>query len=70
MLIWNKMLADEQEFYHATDSYFGELKLGQAEWICPHCGQVIPRDKNVAINIKREGIRQFYTERLATSNAA
>lgn len=49
--------------------YFGELKLGQAEWICPHCGQSIPRDKNVAINIKREGVRQFYAERLAVSSS-
>ena len=40
--------------------YFGELKLGQDEWVCPHCGKVISRDKNAGINIKREGIRQFY----------
>jgi len=41
--------------------YFGELKLGQEEWVCPHCEKVIPRDKNAGINIKREGVRQFYT---------
>ena len=50
--------------------YFGELKLGQEEWVCPHCRKVIPRDKNAGINIKREGIRQFYADRAEASKPA
>ena len=43
--------------------YNGNLKLGEKEWKCPHCGRLVPRDKGAGINIKREGIRQFYAER-------
>lgn len=50
--------------------YFGGLELGQKEWVCPHCKKIIPRDKNAGINIKREGIRQFYAERTNPSSVA
>lgn len=50
--------------------YFGGLELGQKEWVCPHCKKIIPRDKNAGINIKREGIRQFYEEQESTSSVA
>lgn len=38
------------------------LKLGEEEWNCPHCGKIVSRNIGAAINIKREGLRQFYAE--------
>ena len=34
-----------------------ELKLSDRQWICPHCGEVIERDYNAALNILNEGMR-------------
>lgn len=42
--------------------YNKSLRLGETEWICPDCGKTVPRDQGAAVNIKREGLRQFYAE--------
>lgn len=37
------------------------LKLSDRQWICPHCGEVIERDYNAALNILDEGLRKIST---------
>ncbi len=48
-----------------TNTYFRvinkELKLSDGQWICPHCGEVIERDYNAALNILNEGLRKIPT---------
>ena len=55
---------------HYCGGYYKDLRLGEEEWPCPHCGRHILRNQNAGINIRREGIRQFYAERAAADPAA
>ena len=36
-----------------------DLKLSDRAWICPQCGAALDRDRNAAVNIKREGLRML-----------
>lgn len=40
-----------------------ELTLSDRTYICPHCGHVMDRDEQAAVNIDIEGMRVFLTER-------
>lgn len=35
--------------------------LSVREWVCPHCGVTLDRDKNAAVNIKNEAVRIYCT---------
>ena len=36
--------------------------LSVREWVCPHCGAVLDRDRNAAVNIKNEAMRIYCTQ--------
>lgn len=70
-------LAEQGKYYIIVDKWYPSTKtcrhcghknpdvqLGQTRWVCPHCGAVIDRDINAAINIRTEGLRIFYAERI------
>lgn len=42
---------------HACGTYNPDVELGDATWVCPHCGRTVQRDPNAAFNIKYEGFR-------------
>lgn len=60
---YNRKLVFVDRFYPSSKTchhcgYINrQLKLSDREWICPHCGEVIERDYNAALNILDEGLR-------------
>ena len=46
----------KQLCYHCMQYFEGES-------VCPHCGHVMDRDEQAAVNIDIEGMRVFLTER-------
>ena len=51
---------------HECGHVYRELQLGDRMWICPHCGVLILRDYNAALNIRDEGLRMLWVQALAT----
>lgn len=46
-----------------------ELKLSDRVYVCPHCGSVMDRDHQAAVNIDREGLRLYEEFRMAELSA-
>lgn len=70
-------LEEQGEYFITVDKWFPSTKkcrhcgevnpnvqLGQSVWDCPHCGTIIDRDLNAAINIRNEGLGTFYIDRV------
>jgi transposase len=50
---------DPSSKLHNKCGYINQsLTLNDREWTCPRCNEVVHRDKNAAINIKRFGLLQ------------
>lgn len=60
---YNRNIVFVDRFYPSSKTchYCGyinkSLTLNDRQWICPHCGEVIERDYNAALNILDEGMR-------------
>ena len=60
---YNRRIVFVDRFYpssktcHNCGYVNNELTLNDREWACPHCGEVINRDYNAALNILDEGMR-------------
>ena len=50
---------------HECGHVYRELQLGDRVWVCPHCGTIILRDYNAALNIRDEGLRMLWVQALA-----
>lgn len=45
---------------HANCGYINKnLSLSDREWVCPKCGELVPRDVNAAINIKSFALKNI-----------
>lgn len=73
-------LEEEGKYYVVIDKWYPSTKtchncgeknqyvqLGDQTWVCPHCGAVIERDKNAALNIKEKGFETLIKELAAVS---
>ena len=60
---YNRKLVFVNRFYPSSKTchhcgYVNKhLKLSDRQWVCPHCGEVVERDYNAALNILDEGLR-------------
>ena len=44
---------------HHCGSINKDLTLDDRQWVCPHCGSIIERDYNAALNIRDMGLLQI-----------
>ena len=60
---YNRKIVFVDRFYpssktcHHCGYINSQLKLSDRQWICPHCGEIVERDYNAAVNILDEGLR-------------
>ena len=55
----DRFYASSQTCSHCGEKWSGTKDLSVRKWTCPHCGTVLDRDTNAAVNILHEGLRQI-----------
>ena len=55
----DRFYASSQTCSHCGERWPGTKDLSVRQWTCPHCGAVLNRDTNAAVNIHHEGLRQI-----------
>lgn len=55
----DRFYASSQTCSYCGERWSGTKDLRVRQWTCPHCGAVLDRDSNAAVNILHEGLRQI-----------
>ena len=54
----DRFYASSQTCSCCGEKWPGTKDLAMRQWVCPHCGAVLDRDTNAAVNILHEGLQQ------------